>query len=298
MTKQGSFGPPSVSNQLRHGPAQHIAETPAQPSDEGVVLRGIATAAYGRDKRTLDPVSPINVGNQVLLGLPSSFSAVAETMVFEARARNEASPELITLFLNLNPSLTLQSGAIQGQVFDSTGAFVPLSIRAKIEWGSGGASHVAFVDVTQGAVVTVGGTFVRVSVDVSILDYTGLAAPPVFPLVGGVSLSASADYGAIADERRATFCSFAPTLAAATFLIIPIPPFAETVTVYSFINTVPGPANVTVTFSPDGAKSLGSYRQTEDNPRIRMPIPGNAAFVLVLADAGIGNVNVVFTLAI
>jgi hypothetical protein len=134
-------------------------------------LRGIATAVFGRDKRTLDPVIETNIGNSSPLELPASASNPTSKTIFEARARNESSPELMTIYIQTAEN---HSGVVD--------------IKAKIEWGVGGAQHFARIDCQNGATVTVDGTYVRVSVEVfgSSLN--------VYPLTGSIIASASISY--------------------------------------------------------------------------------------------------------
>lgn len=188
------------------------------------LLTGIASASYCGDKRLLDAQSQINIGNTAILNVPNAVatavpfpgqpfsSGTAQTTIFEARARNERSPEVFTLFIG-PAAVSFEGGAISPD------------IRARIEWGAGGASHIADVDCqANGAVVTLSGTFVRVVGLVTRLS-AGTINPP--------SLGASASYGPH-PHPGPTWSNFELAVAAGVssqeFLV---PPWARSVTVFA-----------------------------------------------------------------
>lgn len=202
-------------------------------------LKGVAKAVYGFDKRALDAESQTSIGNTAQLGLPGSvpvpfpvsgaapFSGAPLTSfnvltnILDIRARNERSPELVTISI-APPDVSAVIGV--------------LDIRARLEWGAGGARNVADIDVQNGAVVTLPGTVIRVGGLV-----TALAG--VFPLVGGVQMSATASYGSRPIRRGNTWTAFIPGIIPLASVELRVPFFARAVTVYALEG---GPASAPI----------------------------------------------------
>lgn len=170
------------------------------------------------------------------------------------------------------------------------GADAVPQLVARVEWGQGGSSTVAEVDVGPlGTVLTVHGAMVKVSV-------TNFDAPPV-----GAQVKNAIDVsGFVAYKPRGAFSiapvrSFVPVLAVAPALgstvTILVPAYTRTLSVRS--NAVGDPVDTTV------RDRLGAVILTRVGAFERMPLPGLAFDVQVTnTAAAIIRVDVMFELAL
>lgn len=285
-------GTPTLAQQIaHHGRQAPPPEPPVGSPGAGLehLLRGVAQGVYGKDKRVLDPDNAINIGNQILLAAPAGFGfdfQVTQT-IFEARARNEASPELVTVFISpADNSLGNQGG--DGEIVQPD-----ITLFATIEWGAGGASHSVLVDCLKGAIVTVGGVFVRVSATLRVNDDGGATT---FPLQGGVSLAASASYGArqsgASRSNTLTFTDF-DVVTPGNSAFFEVPAFAEKVAIY-ITDTSSAPT------SPGAGQAAFNGTDPTTSPVFMvlvssgdvLTVPGNAAFLRVTNTFPVDDIQV------
>lgn len=195
------------------------------------LLHGIAKAVYQRDKRLLDADADMNIGNVVQLDNPAAAGQSTTKTIFEARARNEKSPELYTIYIS-PADVTLGNQNADGTIVQPD-----FTVTTLIEWGAGGAKHTVQLDCLKGGVITLSGTFVRVSAVLLVI------ASGSFPLQGAVSVSASASYGTrgpgavrgnvFSVAARTAQPGHGPTITAGFDSVeVPVPAFAEKVTVF------------------------------------------------------------------
>jgi hypothetical protein len=287
MSAPRRFGrAPGLEEQLKRHEHQPIPPPEAPPANpaaaaalQTAILHGMAKAAYGQDKRTLDPTVEINLGNQVPLQIPSDAGFLhTETTIFEARARNNASPELMTVYVSA-PTNSLGAQDAEGNL-----NLIPIILTAHIEWGVGGARHIADMDANNGCVFTIDGTFVRVTIE---LDTTSL------PSSGGISQSASISYGprAAGTVRSNVFTEFTALSASGVGSSdheFDVPPWAQRVVLYVRSDAAGTPSSyIQVDFlDAPGGNSIGQFVQAPDVVQ-EIPLPGLCAAVRV------SNVDVV-----
>jgi len=230
----------------------------------------LARIVLKKDSRVLDPRQGAVIGGSTVLSTPPNTQSnlvqipveqtdsVSITPIFESRADNQSNPEVITVnimppneaFAFLNP-------------FDGN---VLWDLKARIEWGTGGGQSTADVDIRNGTMVTVLGTYARVSA-----IFTGLTGAGALP---SVTVNASASYGGRgASNAPPTWTGFIATTAAnADSVSMFIPSMARDVTVYCLDSTTGMAAAVDI-FILNGNRKLVEVTQlaTTDNPAYRIP---------------------------
>lgn len=281
MSAPRRFGrTPGLEEQLKrheHQPIPPPEQPPANPAAalavQASLLRGLGKAAYGQDKRTLDPTVEINLGNQLPLEIPTDAGFLhTDTTIFEARARNNASPELMTVYVSA-PSNSLGNQDAEGNL-----NVLPVTLTAVVEWGVGGARHTAELDAVNGCIFTVNGTFVRVSI---ALDMVTL------PTSGGISQSASISYDPRpAGTDRSNTLTFTTVLSAAgvgssddDFIV---PAWAQRVVLYVQSDAAGTPSSYITVRLLDGptGTAMATFVQAPDVVQ-EIPLPGLCTVVRV-----------------
>jgi hypothetical protein len=188
-----------------------------------------------RDGRLLDQDHLPRLGQQQSLRPPPSTGVIplpntvppannsfSSIVLLQTEAKNHANPEVYTV--------TIAQPIIGGSTLAAFegGAGIVIELRARIEWGSGGAglNHVADVDLLQGQQITVLGTFVRVTA-MYALNFlgVGVVAPPI-------TVAASLGWGPRASSAHSPAWSVPLFVAAGSPAIQRIPPYARDVTVW------------------------------------------------------------------
>jgi len=230
----------------------------------------IAHSSFKKDGRVLGGTNAGALGTSIQLKVPVAFvtailapptietAAQTFTPIFDARAHNPNSPQVVTVACS-SPQID----------FDSTGnpPTANFDIKGRIEWGTGGGRNQADFDVRDGANITVLGTYVRLSA-----IYTAIGSASGIP---NVQMSGAISYGTRAGgQTPPTWTGVARTLATGNSVAFLIPPFATDVVVYAIDHTTGLSAAITIDISTSGvvnAPGMTIVQAANSNPVYRIP---------------------------
>lgn len=235
--------------------------------------------ALGAAASLKKPTTAIPVTTGLVVTPDAESSSQAFTPLFDTRARNPGSPEVLIVAVG-SPDIQFDlSINPPGANFD---------LKARIIWGTGGGRLQADFDIRDGQFVTVYGTYVRVDA-----IYTALGSAAAIPTV---NMSGSISYGTRGGgQTPPTWTGFQQVDGGATATFF-IPPFAVDVVIYSYNATTGLSTAVTVQFgttavvnSPGGIIVQGANA----TPVYRLPHMVRELFITNTVAPGTNVINTV-----
>lgn len=153
-------------------------------------------------------------------------------------------------------------------------------LRARIQWGTGGAQHEADVDVRKGTMVTVPASFLRVAVaneGTQLASVRVRASVGYFPKGNGLSPTRTRYIGAISGGSTADHV---------------IPAFARNVTLLRTLGT----SGYLLTFLDTNSVVIGTVIVAGSADQFRIPVPNDAHTTRIGASADITLARAIYEL--
>jgi len=244
-----------------------------------IMQRLFEKTLYKKDARLLDPISANALGGAVAVRNPSIVMSppsiltlppgptgnITFTPIFEARARNMSNPEVIAVTI-ANPNVGIVVPTV---------APAEIDLKARIDWGAGGGQMTADVDIRHGTVISVLGTYLRVTVIATNIDASGNAASQI-------NVGASVSYGTRPGSSAPPTWSGISEITHSTSVSFIIPPMARDVVVYAS-DLAAGNADLPVNlfFTSPSNWNYATIAQTvaNGNPAYRIPPGANTLTV-------------------